>query len=252
MAKAKGKAYATRVVDEQGTLQGSETAAGGDLLIASWQVFDLAIVTAPEQAPAGDDDINGSQPKVLKDKVAACKQLAAEFQDRLFDELMPEKKPKEAPAIVEGVSLADGTKARLPASEAEWVRLVQKHVDKGNAEAQLNSERNTFMAMQERRLFWRFVTLKGMAGVAQSYDEAVKLYRLAASQGYTEALFNLGACHAHGRGLAHSYDEAVKCYRLAAAQDHAGAIFDLGAKGHAGAAAAVDEVVALLAAARAA
>ncbi|KAJ1451750.1 hypothetical protein M885DRAFT_569582, partial [Pelagophyceae sp. CCMP2097] len=131
----------------------------------------------------------------------ACKQLAKEFQDRLLDELMPEKKPKEAPPIVEGVSPADGAKARLSAvqaakpnddapswrgtcaicldvlpvkgdeqffysccckrictachvkcrqhdkrcplcrapshdSDAAWLRRLQKHVDKGNADAQ--------------------------------------------------------------------------------------------------------------------
>jgi len=43
---------------------------------------------------------------------AACKQLAAEFQDRLLDSLMPDKlKIKEAPAVVEDVSPAAGLKA---------------------------------------------------------------------------------------------------------------------------------------------
>ncbi|KAJ1461167.1 hypothetical protein M885DRAFT_611898 [Pelagophyceae sp. CCMP2097] len=46
---------------------------------------------------------------------AQCRQLASEFQDHMLDALMPEKKVKEVPAIVEGVSLADGAKAADPA-----------------------------------------------------------------------------------------------------------------------------------------
>ncbi|KAJ1455549.1 hypothetical protein M885DRAFT_565118, partial [Pelagophyceae sp. CCMP2097] len=50
-----------------------------------------------------------------------CKQLAAKFQDRLLDELMPAKKVKEEPAIVTDVLLADGSKARLSAVPATTV-----------------------------------------------------------------------------------------------------------------------------------
>ncbi len=43
---------------------------------------------------------------------AQCRQMAADFQDRLLDELMPAKlKIKEEPAIVGDVLLADGSKA---------------------------------------------------------------------------------------------------------------------------------------------
>jgi hypothetical protein len=49
----------------------------------------------------------------------ACEQLTTELSDRLLDTLMPEKlKIKEAPAIVEDVSPADGAKAGLPAARA--------------------------------------------------------------------------------------------------------------------------------------
>ncbi|KAJ1456984.1 hypothetical protein M885DRAFT_615898 [Pelagophyceae sp. CCMP2097] len=51
-----------------------------------------------------------------------CKQLAAKFQDRLLDELMPAKlKIKEEPAIVEDAAPAAGLKvaARLSAMRAE-------------------------------------------------------------------------------------------------------------------------------------
>ncbi|KAJ1461382.1 hypothetical protein M885DRAFT_611658 [Pelagophyceae sp. CCMP2097] len=47
-----------------------------------------------------------------------CKQLASAFQDRLLDALMPEKKPKEEPAIVEDVA---------PATAAAMV-AAPKHV----------------------------------------------------------------------------------------------------------------------------
>ncbi len=57
-----------------------------------------------------------------------CKHLAAEFQDRLLDELMPEKLTvKEEPAIVEDVAPADGAKAhpRAPAVRAESTALAK-------------------------------------------------------------------------------------------------------------------------------
>jgi hypothetical protein len=46
----------------------------------------------------------------------ACKGLATAFQERLLNELMPAKKPNEAPAVVEDTS--DGAKARLSAVQA--------------------------------------------------------------------------------------------------------------------------------------
>jgi TPR repeat protein len=172
---------------------------------------------------------------------SACKQLAVKFQDRLLDTLMPAKKIKEEPPIVEGVAPAAGLKAaaRLPAaptqttalvkatavhgdapdwrgtcaiccdllpvdhgqqtlysccckrlctacsdkcqqydercplcrtpvpSEAEWLRRMQKHVDEGNAEAQL-ALGATFEL--------------GDMGLKQSHKRAFQLYQLAAAQ----------------------------------------------------------------------
>mmetsp|Transcript_18308 Transcript_18308/g.63088 ORF Transcript_18308/g.63088 Transcript_18308/m.63088 type:complete len:121 (-) Transcript_18308:106-468(-) len=60
-------------------------------------------------------------------------------------------------------------------------------------------------------------------GVAQSYEEAVRWYRLAAAQGYADALFNLGACHANGHGVPQDYHEALRLFKRAAAKGHAGA-----------------------------
>mmetsp|Transcript_18275 Transcript_18275/g.61652 ORF Transcript_18275/g.61652 Transcript_18275/m.61652 type:complete len:117 (+) Transcript_18275:100-450(+) len=60
-------------------------------------------------------------------------------------------------------------------------------------------------------------------GVALSYEEAVKWYRLAAAQGESEALYNLGICSQRGTGVPQDDHEAVRLYKRAAAQGHAGA-----------------------------
>ena len=55
-------------------------------------------------------------------------------------------------------------------------------------------------------------------GVPQSYTQAEKWYRLAAEQGYAKAQYNLGVCYLHGRGVVQSYSIAVKWFLLAAEQ----------------------------------
>ncbi|KAJ1461205.1 hypothetical protein M885DRAFT_611934 [Pelagophyceae sp. CCMP2097] len=259
---------------------------------------------------------------------AQCKQMAAGFQDRLLDELMPAKKVKEAPAIVEDVLLADGSKAaarlsavptektavmvtalngdplgwrgtcaicldlppvddgqqtfysccckricaecadkcrqydeRCPLCRApfptlpELLRRLQKHADRGNAEAQfqlgdaysygiLGLEKNPKRARHfyelaaaqgYARAQFRFGTFyqfgygvkidykTAMLGVAQSYDEAVKWYRLAAAQGEPNALFNLGVCYGNGHGVPQDSNEALRWFKRAAAKGHADA-----------------------------
>ncbi len=56
-------------------------------------------------------------------------------------------------------------------------------------------------------------------GVSQSYEEAVKWYRIAAEQGNTYAQCNLGQMYESGHGVELSYVEAVEWYRQAAEQD---------------------------------
>jgi TPR repeat protein len=51
----------------------------------------------------------------------------------------------------------------------------------------------------------------------------VRLYGLAAAQGYAAAQFNLGVMHEHGHGVDQDNAEAVRLYRLAAAQGYAAA-----------------------------
>ena len=55
-------------------------------------------------------------------------------------------------------------------------------------------------------------------GVLQDYKEAVKLYRLAAEQGFAPAQYNLGAMYFEGLGVPQDHKEAVKWFRLAAKQ----------------------------------
>jgi hypothetical protein len=246
--------------------------------------------------------------------------MAAEFQDRLLDELMPKKKIKEEPPIVAGVAPAAGLKAaarlsagltdakasaqsddvqesrgtcaicfdllppgdgatlyecccksictacskkcrqhdnrcplcRTPAhtSEAEWVRRLQKHADKGNGEAQVmlgDAYRDGYMGLRKspkRALqLYQLAAAQGHAGgqshlgscyesgqgVKINFKTAAQWYRRAAEQGFPHAQCRLAGIFHGGTGVAQSYDEAVKWWGLAAAQDEPDALFYLGA-----------------------
>jgi uncharacterized protein len=77
------------------------------------------------------------------------------------------------------------------------------------------------------RCFGQFVVglcYKGCCGgVAQDGAEAVRLYRLAAEQGYAPAQFNFGVMFNNGQGVAQDRAEAIRWYRLAAAQGNTNA-----------------------------
>lgn len=60
------------------------------------------------------------------------------------------------------------------------------------------------------------------------YDEAVKMFRLSAEQGYAPAQYYMGVCYDKGRGFSPNKTEAARWYRLAAEQDHTEAQFNLG------------------------
>jgi TPR repeat protein len=66
------------------------------------------------------------------------------------------------------------------------------------------------------------------SGVAQSYWEAFKFYKLAAEQGYGEAQYSLGSMYVKGDGIAQDYSEAMRWYRLAADQGVLYAYTELG------------------------
>ncbi len=57
-------------------------------------------------------------------------------------------------------------------------------------------------------------------GVVRDYAAAVRLYRIAAAQGYANAKCSLGHKVRLGLGLAHDRAENVRLYRLAAAQGY--------------------------------
>jgi len=65
-------------------------------------------------------------------------------------------------------------------------------------------------------------------GVAQSNEEALKWYRLAAAQGNADALYMLGVCYQHGQGVPRDLDEALRLYKRAAAQGSAEAAAAVG------------------------
>src|SRR5262245_27961861 len=60
-------------------------------------------------------------------------------------------------------------------------------------------------------------------GVPQDYSEAVKWYRLAASQGFGMAQYDIGYMYAYGRGVQQNYVLAHMWLNLSAARDVDGA-----------------------------
>jgi hypothetical protein len=54
-------------------------------------------------------------------------------------------------------------------------------------------------------------------GVPQNYSEAMKWYKKAADQGYTEAQYNLGVMYYFGKGVPQNYAKAYSYWSVAAA-----------------------------------
>jgi len=65
-------------------------------------------------------------------------------------------------------------------------------------------------------------------GVQKDYAEALRLYKLAADQGYPNAQCNLGLMYHNGLGAKQDYIEALRLFRLAADQGYATAQNNLG------------------------
>ncbi|KAJ1459323.1 hypothetical protein M885DRAFT_560663 [Pelagophyceae sp. CCMP2097] len=163
-----------------------------------------------------------------------CAAFSSEYQDRLLDALPEKLKIKEEPAIVEGFAPAGGSTAlkRLPAVQ------VAKSETKATA---LNDDAPDWRGTaQPSKVFLTLNPIYYGKGVAQSYEQAVQWYRLAAAQGDAGALDNLGSCYGKGFGVPQDDHEALRLYKRAAA------------KGDAGAAAAVEKLSARLAASRSA
>jgi len=140
---------------------------------------------------------------------------------------------------------------RAPAheSDAEWLRRVQKHVDRGDADAQIvlgQAYHNGFSGLKKssKRAAQLYalgaaqgnmiaqenlaLCYEGGIGVTLNLKTAALWHRRAAEQGYHYAQYSLGAMFYNGKGVAKSYDEAVRWWRLAAAQGLAPALFYLG------------------------
>lgn len=65
-------------------------------------------------------------------------------------------------------------------------------------------------------------------GVETDFAVAVEYYRAAADQGYPDANFNLGQCYDEGRGVEMNKQEALRYYTLASDQNHPKAQYNLG------------------------
>ena len=65
-------------------------------------------------------------------------------------------------------------------------------------------------------------------GVEMDYKEAVRWYRLAAEQGFSDAQYFLAGMYDRGLGVTQSFTEAVRWHKLAAAQGNTKAQYNLG------------------------
>jgi uncharacterized protein len=64
--------------------------------------------------------------------------------------------------------------------------------------------------------------------VPQDYQEAIKWYGMAATDGYAPAEYNLGVAYEKGQGVPQDYQQAVEWYHRAAAQGNQFAQISLG------------------------
>jgi TPR repeat protein/serine/threonine protein kinase len=65
-------------------------------------------------------------------------------------------------------------------------------------------------------------------GIPRNLEEALRYYKLGAELGHAGAQCNLGLCYENGYGIAKDKETAVKCYRNAADQGDAAALYNLG------------------------
>ncbi|KAJ1462607.1 hypothetical protein M885DRAFT_557386 [Pelagophyceae sp. CCMP2097] len=181
---------------------------------------------------------------------AQCKRLAAEFQDRLLDSLMP-LKTKEEPAIFADVAPVLNTKAEAPGtivddapdrvldSRVAWTfaiffriyaawatllwRVFPEKLDLKNDEPIIVADVAPAAGLKVAGRLSAVRTDKAAAA------ETTAWYRRAAEQGDADMQFNLGNMFADGEGVAQSDAQAARWWRLAAAQGHAEALYNFGA-----------------------
>eukprot|EP00628_Pelagophyceae_sp_CCMP2097_P005958 CAMPEP_0184080878 /NCGR_PEP_ID=MMETSP0974-20121125/2423_1 /TAXON_ID=483370 /ORGANISM="non described non described, Strain CCMP2097" /LENGTH=453 /DNA_ID=CAMNT_0026383547 /DNA_START=44 /DNA_END=1406 /DNA_ORIENTATION=- len=88
---------------------------------------------------------------------------------------------------------------------AEKLRRLQKHVDKGNAQAQVEIAAEYY---------------SGRSGLKQSFKRAFQLYELAAAQGHARAQNRLGFCYYQGDGVKINHKTAAQWFQRAADQGY--------------------------------
>jgi len=104
-------------------------------------------------------------------------------------------------------------------SDSEYVRRMRKHVDAGDADAEVLLG----LAYKE-----------GNRGLDVDAERAVLLFTRAAEQGHAVAMFELGNCSACGIGCAFDAKAAFKWYKSAAALDYPEAQYNVGIYYHNG------------------
>jgi TPR repeat protein len=184
---------------------------------------------------------------------AQCKRLAAQFQDRLLDEIMPAKlKIKEAPPIVDDVAPAAGSRAaaRLPASRTATTAVVRatalndaKPGCRGTCAICLDLLPIENAAITFYECCCKMIC-RDCSDNCRQHDDRCPFCRTPPSKsnaewvrrllkhvhkGNAKAQVELGSLyHAGARGLKQSYKRAFHLYQLAAAQGHAIAQYNLG------------------------
>jgi TPR repeat protein len=108
---------------------------------------------------------------------------------------------------------------QLPAQQSEADRKLL-------ADIRAKAEKGDAQSQYELGCAFSF----GHLEVTKDEPEAVKWYRKAAEQNYTQAQYNLGVCYARGQGVAKDEAEAVKWFRKAAEQNNALAQYNLGVR----------------------
>jgi TPR repeat protein len=60
----------------------------------------------------------------------------------------------------------------------------------------------------------------GHGGITKDFQQAVRLWTLAAEQGHPDARYNLGICYFDGKGVQSNHKEAVRLWTLVVADQH--------------------------------
>eukprot|EP00628_Pelagophyceae_sp_CCMP2097_P027543 CAMPEP_0184191044 /NCGR_PEP_ID=MMETSP0976-20121227/2780_1 /TAXON_ID=483370 /ORGANISM="non described non described, Strain CCMP2097" /LENGTH=326 /DNA_ID=CAMNT_0026495443 /DNA_START=83 /DNA_END=1059 /DNA_ORIENTATION=+ len=177
---------------------------------------------------------------------AQCRQLAADFQDRMLDALTPEKlKIKEEPAIIEDVTSAAGSRAapRLPAARTTaTAKATALNGDRPSWRGTCAICLDLLPVEADKVIFYPCCCKEICAGCSskcEEYDtrcpfcraphhksDAEWLRRLQkhVDEGNADAQAQLGDRYRDGLdGLKQSPKRAIQLYALAVAQGHAGA-----------------------------